>query len=103
LKSCQPEGKSFGLDASFNGAYGQDDRVCAYTAMSALTSLRKQIKLLFGLLFDKEEIGVMAIQEHSQGYTNISFMSFMPEACLRILYHHSWIFSSHCSRALFVR
>lgn len=49
--------RDVGLDASFIGAYGQDDRVCAYTAMSALTSLEKTDKTAVCLLFDKEEIG----------------------------------------------
>jgi aspartyl aminopeptidase len=49
--------RDVGLDSSFIGAYGQDDRVCAYTAMSALTNLEKADKTAVCLLFDKEEIG----------------------------------------------
>jgi len=46
-----------GFDRSFVGGYGQDDRVCVYTALRALaeTSLPERTALV--LLSDKEEIG----------------------------------------------
>ncbi len=49
--------RDVGLDRSFIGAYGQDDRVCAFPALAALTSLEKPNKTAICLLFDKEEIG----------------------------------------------
>lgn len=49
--------RDVGLDRSFIGAYAQDDRVCSYTALSALTSLEKTGKTAIAMLFDKEEIG----------------------------------------------
>lgn len=54
-----PAGKSrdVGLDRSFIGAYAQDDRVCSYTALAALTALEQPEKTAICLLFDKEEIG----------------------------------------------
>lgn len=54
-----PAGKArdVGLDRSMIGAYGQDDRVCAYTGLAALTSLERPRRTAICMLFDKEEIG----------------------------------------------
>ena len=46
-----------GLDRSFIGAYGQDDRVCGYAALSALSELGTPDKTCIMVLADKEEIG----------------------------------------------
>lgn len=51
------QARDVGLDASMIGAYGQDDRVCAFTALTALTSLETPARTSVCLLFDKEEIG----------------------------------------------
>lgn len=48
-----------GLDRSMIAGYGQDDRVCAYTALRAVTDVRKPEKTAICLLVDKEEIGSM--------------------------------------------
>ncbi len=49
--------RDVGLDRSYIGAYAQDDRVCSYTALAALTSLETVEKTAIAMLFDKEEIG----------------------------------------------
>ena len=46
-----------GLDRSMVLAYGQDDRVCAYTSLSALLRTPVQAYTSCTLLVDKEEIG----------------------------------------------
>ncbi|MCD7735724.1 MAG: aminopeptidase [Lachnospiraceae bacterium] len=46
-----------GLDRSMIMAYGQDDRVCAYTSLEALLSVPAQEYTCCCLLVDKEEIG----------------------------------------------
>jgi len=46
-----------GLDRSFIGAYGQDDRVCAFTSMRALFDAKAPKRTIVALFFDKEEIG----------------------------------------------
>ncbi len=46
-----------GLDRSMVGAYGQDDRVCAYTALLAEMDARKPARTTVTILADKEEIG----------------------------------------------
>ena len=49
--------KDVGLDRSFIGAYGQDDRVCAFPALAAVTQLEVPSKTCVCILTDKEEIG----------------------------------------------
>ncbi|MCD8396970.1 MAG: aminopeptidase [Lachnospiraceae bacterium] len=46
-----------GLDRSMVMAYGQDDRVCAYTSLEAILSIPAQERTCCCLLVDKEEIG----------------------------------------------
>lgn len=50
--------RNVGLDESFIGAYGQDDRVCAYTALRSILDLENvPNRTAVCLLVDKEEIG----------------------------------------------
>ena len=49
--------KDVGLDRSMVGAYGQDDRVCAYTALMAELHCKKPEYTSVTVLVDKEEIG----------------------------------------------
>ena len=49
--------KDVGLDRSLIGAYGQDDRVCAYTALMAEIGAKKPARTTLTILADKEEIG----------------------------------------------
>jgi aspartyl aminopeptidase len=51
--------KDVGLDKSLVGSYGQDDRVCSYTAMKAIFDIENPKKTAVTLLVDKEEIGSM--------------------------------------------
>ncbi len=51
-KSCD-----IGFDRSLIGAYGQDDRVCAYPALTAILELENPQKTAVAILADKEEIG----------------------------------------------
>lgn len=54
-----PAGKAreMGFDRSMIMAYGQDDRVCAYTSLAAMLDSEKPKKTSCCLLVDKEEIG----------------------------------------------
>ncbi|MDQ0148473.1 aminopeptidase [Eubacterium multiforme] len=55
-----PAGKArdYGLDRSMIMGYGQDDRVCAYTSLLALTEIKEaKDKTCVCLLVDKEEVG----------------------------------------------
>lgn len=48
-----------GFDRSLIGAYGQDDRVCAYPALTAVLNVTAPQKTALAILADKEEIGSM--------------------------------------------
>ena len=54
-----PAGKprDLGIDRSMILAYGQDDKVCAYTSLVAQLKIKKVKKTACTLLVDKEEIG----------------------------------------------
>lgn len=49
--------REVGLDRSMIGAYGQDDRVCAYTSLVAALEVEKPRRTAITLFADKEEIG----------------------------------------------
>ncbi len=49
--------RSVGLDESLLGAYGQDDRICGYTALRGLIDLKDPVRCCGVILFDREEIG----------------------------------------------
>jgi aspartyl aminopeptidase len=54
-----PAGKArdLGLDKSMVASYGQDDRVCAYSALRAILEVEKSDDNLIAMFVDKEEIG----------------------------------------------
>lgn len=54
-----PAGKArdFGLDRSMVMAYGQDDKVCAYTSLRAFLDVTDVNRTISCILVDKEEIG----------------------------------------------
>ncbi len=54
FKACD-----IGFDRSLIGAYGQDDRVCAYPALTAVLEVEAPQKTAIAILADKEEIGSM--------------------------------------------
>ena len=51
--------RSLGLDSSMIAAYGQDDKVCAYTSLVAMMELNSVKNTAICILSDKEEIGSM--------------------------------------------
>ena len=46
-----------GFDRSLIGAYGQDDRICAYAALHAILDVKDTQHTVISLFVDKEEIG----------------------------------------------
>ncbi len=56
--------KDVGIDRSMVGAYGQDDRVCAYTLLEAISHTDNPHRPSLAIFTDKEEIG-------SEGNTGI--------------------------------
>ena len=51
--------RSLGFDGSMVAAYGQDDKVCAYTSLHAMMELENVKNTAVCILSDKEEIGSM--------------------------------------------
>ena len=66
-----------GFDRSLIGAYGHDDRVCAYAALAALLQLDTPERTAVCMLADKEEIG----SEGVTGMKSASFDTFMADLC----------------------
>lgn len=46
-----------GFDRSLIGAYGHDDRVCAYPALEAILACKNPVQTVVTVLADKEEVG----------------------------------------------
>lgn len=68
-----PAGKAreAGFDRSMILAYGQDDRVCAFTSMRAMLDVKQTERTICCILVDKEEIGsVGATGMHSRFFEN---------------------------------
>ncbi|MBQ9330397.1 MAG: aminopeptidase [Oscillibacter sp.] len=67
-----------GLDRSMIGAYGHDDRVCAYAALKALLDLTETPeKTALCVLADKEEIGSDGVT----GMQSAAFDTFLEDLC----------------------
>ncbi|MDY2809995.1 MAG: aminopeptidase [Candidatus Faecousia sp.] len=74
-----PAGKcrEVGLDRSLLGAYGHDDRVCAYAEIEPLLSMGIPTHTAVCILADKEEIGSVGIS----GMQSQCFETFMQDLC----------------------
>ena len=77
--SIVPAGKcrEVGLDRSLLGAYGHDDRVCAFAELYALFEIGTPAKTAVCILADKEEIGSVGISGMQSHY----FEHFMGGLC----------------------
>ena len=69
--------RDVGLDRSFIGAYGQDDRACAYAALKALFDLGTPDRTAVVVLADKEETGSDGVS----GMKSSAFEQFMEALC----------------------
>lgn len=72
------EARFVGLDCGLVGGYGQDDRICVYTALEAFLSVEEPEYSTVLMLWDKEEIG-------SEGTTGASsrFFEYCMQDCIR--------------------
>ena len=91
-----------GLDRSAVGAYGQDDRVCAYACLKAILDLEEApARTAVCVLADKEEVGSMGVT----GMQSAAFDCFMADLCqsqgipLRRCYEKSFCLSADVSAA----
>ena len=69
--------RELGLDRSLIGAYGHDDRVCAYAELAAILELDTPNKTAVCIFADKEEIG----SEGVSGMQSEAFDLFMEQLC----------------------
>ena len=74
-----PAGKArdFGLDRSMIMAYGQDDKVCAYTSLRAFLDVEECDRTISCILVDKEEIGSVG----STGMESSFYENAIAEIC----------------------
>lgn len=68
-----------GLDRSLVGAYGQDDRVCAYTALMAEIEMVNPVYTTVTILTDKEEIGSVGNTGLNSNYVG-DYITYLAEA-----------------------
>ena len=102
-----PAGKArnAGFDESMIMAYGQDDRVCAYTSVAAFLSTKDVEQTAVCLLVDKEEIGsVGATGMRSRFFENalaeiMNAAGVYSEMTMRRCLEHSKMLSSDVSAA----
>ena len=96
FKACD-----IGFDRSLIGAYGHDDRVCAYAALAALLRLDTPERTAVCMLADKEEIG----SEGVTGMKSACFDTFMADLCAgqgvlpRVCYEKSFCLSADVTAA----
>ena len=91
-----------GLDRSLIGAYGHDDRVCAYAALRALLDLEETPeRTAVCMLADKEEIGSDGVT----GMQSAAFDTFLEDLCdaqgvpLRVCLESSFCLSADVTAA----
>ncbi len=75
-----------GFDKSLIGAYGHDDRICAYTAFEALMQVEAPEKTALVALVDKEEIGSDGVSGMQSQFMELVFGRIargesLPEIC----------------------
>ena len=94
--------RDLGFDRSMIGAYGHDDRVCAYPSLRAIIDAKAYSKTAICILADKEEIG----SEGVSGMKSHFFDTFIEDICasqnttLRECYENSTCLSTDVTVAL---
>ncbi len=90
-----------GFDRSLIGAYGHDDRVCAYASLAAMLQLGTPERTAVCMLADKEEIG----SEGVSGMQSSAFDTFVGDLCegqnvrLDVCFEHSFCLSADVTAA----
>ncbi len=67
--------RSMGFDGSMVAGYGQDDKICVYTSLTALMNIQNPNKTAVCIIADKEEIGSMG----NTGMESHAFDTFISE------------------------
>lgn len=84
--------RDLGLDRSMIAGYGQDDRVCGYTALRALLDAKKPSKTAVCLLVDKEEVGSMG----ATGMQSRFFENILAKICSKTSESYSDLILREC-------
>jgi aspartyl aminopeptidase len=93
--------RDIGLDRSLIGAYGHDDRVCAYAELRAILDLEKPERTCVCILADKEETGSDGVS----GMQSEAFEAFVgglcaaQDVCLRGCFAKSFCLSADVTAA----
>ncbi len=98
-----PAGKcrEVGLDRSLLGAYGHDDRVCAFAEIDPLLTMGTPRRTAVCILADKEEIGSVGISGMQSQYFEycMEMLCKAQGADLRTCFAHSFCLSADVSNA----
>lgn len=89
-----------GFDKSLIGAYGHDDRICAYTAFEALMQLDQPEKTAIVALVDKEEIGSDGVSGMQSQFMELVFGRIAPGKSLPEIFNNSKCLSADVNAAL---
>jgi len=91
-----PAGRAYdvGFDRSMVGGYGQDDRVCAYTAFMGLLDAQIPEKTAVVLLADREEVGSMGNSGMQSSFMHYFFEEIYGLVKMNTLYKNTACLSS---------
>jgi aspartyl aminopeptidase len=84
--------RDIGMDRGMVGAYGQDDRVCAYTALRAILEAREIGVTAICVLTDKEEIGSVG----NTGAQSTMLQDFIADICSLSTDNYSDVILRNC-------
>lgn len=87
--------RDVGLDRSMVGGFGQDDRVCGYTALTGLLNAEVQGRTAVCVLADKEEVGSMG----NTGMKSMFFQNFLAEMLVRQCENYNDLMLRRCLSA----
>ena len=93
--------RNIGFDGALIGAYGHDDRVCSYPALTALLDCESDLRTAMVILADKEEVGSMGLSG-MQSDTMVDIMDEIAAALgknPKVVRHHSKCLSADVNAA----
>ncbi len=90
-----------GFDKALIGAYGHDDRICAYTAFEALMQIKEtpETTALVALV-DKEETGSDGVSGMQSQFIELVMERIAPDTSLLEIFYHSKCLSADVNAAL---
>ncbi len=89
-----------GFDKSLIGAYGHDDRICAYTAFEALMQVEQPEKTALVALVDKEEVGSDGVSGMQSQFMELVFERLAPNESIREICYRSKCLSADVNAAI---